>query len=142
MPQATAEATPLPATPPAPPKLSGPGVTATPPAMVASASTPVPPPVPANAVTVEFVPGSAQLPPGAADVLKGVVARRGSAVVAVTGYGEANSDDPSVQSAALSLGLSRAQAVANVLTADGVPAASVRVGAEAAGRGASVHLVQ
>lgn len=99
-------------------------------------------PTAANAVTVEFVPGSAALPPGAADVLKGIAAKRGQAVVAVTGYGDATSSDPDAQSAALSLGLSRAQAVANALTGDGVPAAAVRVGAEADGRGASVRLVQ
>lgn len=120
--------------------MSGPGAvavaTASPPAALPAA------PQPANAVTVEFVPGSAALPPGAADVLKGVVAKRGSAVVDVTGYGDAELSDPDAQTAALSLGLSRAQAVANVLTADGVPATAVRVGAEAGGRGASVRLVQ
>ena len=96
----------------------------------------------ANAITVEFVPGSAALPPGATAVLKGVAAQRGKAVVAVTGYGDAATSDPDAQTAALSLGLSRAQAVANVLTADGVPQAAMRVGAEAGGRGASVRLVQ
>lgn len=140
--QEAAAAAPLPAIPPASPKLSGPGAPAVPPAVVASASPAVPRPMPVNAVTVEFVPGSATLPPGAAEVLKGVAAKRGTAVIAVTGYGEANSDDPTAQSAALSLGLSRAQAVEKVLTADGVPASAVRVGAEAAGRGASVRLVQ
>jgi outer membrane protein OmpA-like peptidoglycan-associated protein len=112
--------------------------------VVASAS---PPPVPAapqvaNTITVEFVPGSAALPPGAADILKGLAAKRGQAVVAVTGYGDATSSAPDAQTAALSLGLSRAQAVANVLSTDGVPVAAVRVGAEAGGRGASVRLVQ
>jgi outer membrane protein OmpA-like peptidoglycan-associated protein len=96
----------------------------------------------ANAITVEFVAGSAALPPGAAAVLKNVATSRGQAVVAVTGYGDAASSDPDAQSAALSLGLSRAQAVATALTGDGVPAASVSVGAEAGGRGASVRLVR
>jgi outer membrane protein OmpA-like peptidoglycan-associated protein len=110
---------------------------------VASASQPLAPaPQAANAVSVEFVAGSAALPPGAADVLKGIAAQRGKAAVAVTGFGDATSSDPDAQSAALSLGLSRAQAVANVLTAYGVPAAAVRVAAEAGGRGASVRLVQ
>jgi outer membrane protein OmpA-like peptidoglycan-associated protein len=112
--------------------------------MVVAAATPPPPavPQPSTAITVEFVPGSATLPPGAADVLKGVASKRGQAVIAVTGFGDAASSDPDVQTAALSLGLSRAQVVANVLTADGVPATAVRVGAEAAGRGASVRLLQ
>jgi len=113
----------------------------TPPAKVAI-NVPPTPPRQANATMIEFVTGSATLPPGAAGVLKEIVAKRGSAVIAVTGYGDASSDDPAAQSAALSLGLARAQAVANVLTGDGVPQTAVRVGAEAAGRGASVRLVQ
>jgi outer membrane protein OmpA-like peptidoglycan-associated protein len=111
--------------------------------VVATASPPpAAAPQAASAITVEFVPGSAALPAGAADVLKGIAAKRGQSVVAVTGYGDAASSDPDAQTAALSLGLSRAQAVANVLTGDGVPAAAVRVASEAAGRGASVRLVQ
>ena len=131
----------LPTTPPAPPSLAGPGAPMATPSKFAAAA-PLQAPRPANATEIEFVGGSATLPTGAAALLKDVAAKRGGAVIAVTGYGEATSDDPSVQSAALSLGLSRAQAVANVLTRDGVPQADVRVGAEAAGRGASVRLVQ
>lgn len=139
-PLASAPPPPLPTTAPAPPRLSGAGA---PSVVVASAAPPpVPAPQVANTITVEFVPGSAALPPGAADVLKGLAAKRGQAVVAVTGYGDAASNDPDAQTAALSLGLSRAQAVANVLSTDGVPVAAVRVGAEAGGRGASVRLVQ
>jgi outer membrane protein OmpA-like peptidoglycan-associated protein len=120
--------------------MTGPGAASI---TVASAAPPLPTfPPPPNAVTVEFVPGSAALPPGANDVLKGVAAKRGKALIAVTGYGDATSPDPDAQTAALSLGLSRAQAVANALAGDGVPPASVRVGAEAGGRGASVRLVQ
>jgi outer membrane protein OmpA-like peptidoglycan-associated protein len=120
--------------------MSGPGAAAV---VVASAAPPLAPaPVAPSAITVEFVPGSAALPPGAADILKGIAAKRGQAVVAVTGYGDATSSDPDAQTAALSLGLSRAQAVASALSTDGVPAAVVRVGAEAGGRGASVRLVQ
>ncbi|HVC63697.1 MAG TPA: hypothetical protein VND19_25435 [Acetobacteraceae bacterium] len=142
-PPVAAPGPPIPTAPPAPPSLSGPGAPAIAPTVVASAAAPTAPaPRANNATTVEFVLGSAILPPGAADVLKGVVAKRGQAVIAVTGYGEAKSDDPDAQSAALSLGLSRAQAVANVLTGDGVPAAAVRVGAEAGGRGASLRLIQ
>ncbi len=120
--------------------MSGPGAASV---TVASARpTLAPVPQASNAVNVEFVAGSASLPPGAAAVLKGVASQRGKSVIAVTGYGDATSSDPDAQSAALSLGLSRAQAVANVLTGDGVPTAAVRVGAEAGGRGASVRLVQ
>ncbi|MBN9563111.1 MAG: hypothetical protein J0H14_20660 [Alphaproteobacteria bacterium] len=55
--------------------------------------------------------------------------------------GEATSSDPAAQSAALTLGLSRAQAMAAALAKDGVPAASVRVDAQAAGRGGVARLV-
>ena len=57
-------------------------------------------------------------------------------MIAVTGYGDAASDDPDAQSAALALGLSRAQAMAAVLSAAGVPASAVQVDAAAIGRGA------
>ena len=56
-------------------------------------------------------------------------------MIAVTGYGDAASNDPDAQSAALTLGLSRAQAMAAALTAAGVPASAVQVDAAAIGRG-------
>ena len=71
---------------------------------------------PANTVSVTFVNGSAALPSTATDTLKQLAARRGSGIIAVTGYGDAASDDPDAQSAALALGLSRAQAMAAALT--------------------------
>ena len=89
-----------------------------------------------------FVTGSADLPLPAADSLKQLAARRGSGVIAVTGYGDAASNDPDAQSAALTLGLSRAQAMAAALTAAGVPASAVQVDAEASGRGGTARLVQ
>jgi outer membrane protein OmpA-like peptidoglycan-associated protein len=91
---------------------------------------------------VGFVSGSAALSPTAAQEVKAFAAKRGAGVIAVTGHGDAASSDPAAQTAAVSLGLSRAQAVANALTAAGVPAASVRINAEAAGRGASLRLLQ
>jgi outer membrane protein OmpA-like peptidoglycan-associated protein len=95
-----------------------------------------------NTLRLGFAPGSAVLPSDAADTLKQLAARRGQGVIAVTGYGDAASSDPGAQTAALSLALSRAQAVANALAGDGVPVSAVRVGAEAAGRGASARLIQ
>jgi outer membrane protein OmpA-like peptidoglycan-associated protein len=82
------------------------------------------------------------LPPTAADQLKQLVARRGTGAIAVTGFGDAASNDADAQSAALTLGLSRAKAIAAALTADGVPASAVQVDAEAIGRGGTVRLVQ
>ena len=63
-------------------------------------------------------------------------------MIAVTGYGDAASDDPEAQSAALALGLSRAQAMAAALTSAGVPGSAVEVGAQAIGRGGTARLVQ
>ena len=140
--------------PPAPPPSASPQVAAAVPPTAAPARTPAAaaPPVAAAATTrpatagnapvaVAFAPGSATLPPGSADVLRGIAARRGSAAIAVTGYGDAASADPSAQAAAVSLGLSRAQAIAAALASDGVPATAMRLDAEAAGQGGTVRLL-
>ncbi len=159
-PPAVAAGTPpaLPAAPPPPPHL--PGVPSTPsssaPATVPATPPPTtaatqvaaatPPPAPAanatGAVSVAFVNGSAELPSAAADTLKQLAARRGSGVIAVTGFGDATSDDPDAQSAALALGLSRAKAMAAALASAGVPASAVQVDAAAIGRGGSARLIQ
>lgn len=128
----------IPAAPPPPPSVPG-----TPPMAVATAG---PPATPATRrpgeVRIEFVAGSAALPPGANDLLKQLVAKRGGAAIALTGHGDATSDDPAVQAAALSLALARAQAAAKALVADGVPENAIRIGAEASGRGADARLIQ
>src|SRR5262249_7372264 len=109
-----------------------------------AAATPPPAPAagPASAVSVTFVSGSAELQSAAADTLKQLAARRGSSVIAVTGYGDAASDDPDAQSAALALGLSRAKAMAAPLASAGVPASVVQVDAAAIGRGGTARLIQ
>ena len=138
----------LPTTPPMPPTLPGaptsavarpsPPPTAPPkPAAVATAPKEVGQPVP-----VGFEPGSAVLPADSAAALKALAGTRKSATVLVTGFGEAASADPQAQSAALTLGLSRAQAMAAALATDGVPAASVRVDAQASGRGGVARLIE
>lgn len=138
---ATPAATPpqpaLPAEPPPRPGIAGPPV-ATP--IVIS-------PVPATvatgpSATIVFVDGATTLAPPAAGEVKAFAATRGNGVIVVTGYGDAVSSDPAAQTAALSIGLARANAVADALKADGVPAANVRVNAEASGRGASLRLLQ
>jgi outer membrane protein OmpA-like peptidoglycan-associated protein len=95
-----------------------------------------------GAITIEFVAGSSDLPPGANDLLKELAATRGNGVIAVTGHGDVGSDDPAAQVTGLNLGLARAQAAAKALASDGVPTADVRVGAEAAGRGLDARLIQ
>src|SRR5690348_9387873 len=126
--------TPAPAAAPTPPPAPAPTT-------VASAS-PAPAPNAANSVSVTFITGSAELPSFGAASLKQLAARRGNGIIAVTGYGDAASDDPDAQSAALALGLSRAQAMAAALTSAGVPASAVAVDAQAIGRGGTARLVQ
>jgi outer membrane protein OmpA-like peptidoglycan-associated protein len=89
-----------------------------------------------------FVEGSSTLSQPATDEVKAFAAKRGKAAIGVTGYGDAASSDPSAQSAALSLGLTRARSIADALKTAGVPDNAIRVGAEASGRGASLHLLQ
>jgi outer membrane protein OmpA-like peptidoglycan-associated protein len=135
----------LPTTPPPPPNLAAapggppPAPVAPRPAPPATAATP---PANANAVSLTFVDGSADLPPTAASTLKDLAARRGNGLIAVTGYGDAASNDPDAQSAALALGLSRAKAMAAALAADGVPGSAVQIAAEALGRGGAARLVK
>jgi outer membrane protein OmpA-like peptidoglycan-associated protein len=150
-----APAPPLPNIPPPPPNLPAPGgapatpaglppAAGPPPATPATtaAATPAPTPNSANSVSLTFVDGSADLPPTAASTLKALAARRGGGIIAVTGYGDAASNDPDAQSAALTLGLSRAQAMAAALTSAGVPRSAVQVDAEAIGRGGAARLVK
>jgi outer membrane protein OmpA-like peptidoglycan-associated protein len=134
-----ADATPepaLPAGPPTRPALAG----AAPVAPVEPTSIPAPPA--AASTTIVFLTGDSSLSQPAADEVKAFAAKRGTATIAVTGYGDATSSDPDAQSAALNLGLSRAQAVLDALKADGVPATAIRVSAEASGRGASMYLIK
>lgn len=91
---------------------------------------------------VVFTEGSTSLSPPAADEVKSFAGKRGNGAILVTGFGDTASSDPAAQSAAVVLGLSRAQAVADALKQAGVPGNAIRVGAEASGRGASVRLVQ
>jgi outer membrane protein OmpA-like peptidoglycan-associated protein len=103
----------------------------------------MPPPVAGiTSASIVFVEGSTALSPPAADEVKAFAGKRGSGVIVVTGYGDAEASDPGAQSAALTTGLARANAIADALKADGVPGNAVRVNAEASGRGASLRLLQ
>lgn len=162
-PPAVAAAAPpaLPAAPPPPPNLPGvpsapsaarstapaaptPPAAPAPPAPTQAAATPPPASAagPANEVSVTFVSGSADLPSADADTLKQLATRRGAGVIAVTGFGDAASDDPDAQSAALALGLSRAKAMAAALASAGVPASAMQLDAAAVGRGGTARLIQ
>ena len=117
---------------PGPPK-PAPGLSAAPPPEA---------PRPVDGTQIEFAARSAVLGDAAIARVKELAASRGQRGIAVTGYGDALASDPLTQSAALDLALRRAQTVATALTAEGVPNAFLRVNAEAAGRGASLRLLQ
>jgi outer membrane protein OmpA-like peptidoglycan-associated protein len=101
----------------------------------------MPAPSAGPSATIVFVEKTAVLSQPATDEVKAFAAKRGNGTIAITGYGDAAASDPNAQSAGVELGLSRAQAIANVLKAAGVPGNSIRVSAEASGRGASLHLL-
>jgi len=136
-PEATAQP-PLPTAAPPPAVVAG--VPSTPPAPPPPG--PMPAPAAAASALLEFTRGTAALSPETTAAIKQFAGARGKATVLVTGYGDAEGSDPTTQTVALSLGLSRAQAVANALQADGVPPGSVRVAAEAGGRGVALRLLQ
>jgi outer membrane protein OmpA-like peptidoglycan-associated protein len=133
-----------PAAPPPPPVLAGvnvPAVTAPTPLPVAPPPTPKPPPPPGPPVGIAFPHGSGLLPEDALATLKSLAAQRGARAIAVTGFGEATSDDPAAQAAALPLALDRARAVAAALGAFGVPGSALRLVALPAGGGAVARVV-
>jgi outer membrane protein OmpA-like peptidoglycan-associated protein len=137
-----AETAPLPQIAAAPPPAPNvPGI-AVPTAAAATPPTPPPATIAGDAVTVPFADGSALLPASATAPLKQLAAKRGGATIAVVGYGEADAATPDAQSTALTLGLARAQAMAAVLTASGVPAGAVQIDAQAIGHGGSARLIQ
>jgi len=145
-PQDQAGAPALPTTPPGPPPIAGaPGPTVPTPLPVAPKPPPAPPAPPhllGTPLPVAFAPRSAVLPAKAAQALAQLAKKRGTATIEVTGFGETRSSDPLAQSAALGLGLNRAEAMAAALAKGGVPAASIRIAAIAAGRGGVARLIQ
>jgi len=113
-----------------------------PPAIPVSAAPPPEAPRTTNELNVDFSPNSAALTDGALAAIKSLAATHGDRGIAIVGYGEAVTSDPLGQAAALDLGLNRAQTLASALIAQGVKSREVRVAAEAAGRGASLRLLQ
>lgn len=131
---ATATLPAVPMAPPPPPALAGIGM-------------PGPPPQPftavdRNGVRISFAAGSSVLSVADRARLDGIAHRRHGADIAVMGFGDATQSDPVTQSAALQLGLARAEAVATALVAAGVPESALRLGAQASGTGAAVALVR
>ena len=102
----------------------------------------MPAPSAAQAAEIVFPERTSALSQPATGEVKAFAAKRGTGTISVTGYGDSSSSDPSAQSAAINLGLSRAESIVGVLKAAGVPGDAIRVSAEASGRGASLRLIQ
>ena len=134
----------IPGAPPAAPRLRGLAVAASPPTMGLPASERLPAytVAPVVGTPIDFVAGTDTMLGGQSGALHAIAARRGGGAILVHGYGDAAAADPDTQSQALSVAALRARTVAEALQAEGVPAGSIRLRAEAFGRGASVSLVQ
>ena len=87
--------------------------------------------------SVAFEPGSAVLGAGTVDALQKFAAQRGDATVLVGGFGAPGAV---ADESALDLAVNRARAIADALTADGVPVTEVRMLAMAQGSGGFVQL--
>lgn len=124
----------VPLAPPPPPAIAG-AVQPGPPASPFARTLP-------GELRITFPPASAVLPAADRQGLATLAARRGSADLAVIGFGGADASDTLAQAAALRLGLARAQAVAAMLAQLNVPPSAIRLGAEASGNGALVQLIR
>lgn len=133
----------LPSGPPPVPDVPGLNLPATPAPNVIPAPPPPPKPVAAKPVesvpvSIGFAPGSAILSPDMLAALAAIAPARGNSHVLAAGFGDA----PGLPDAgALGLGLARARAIANALTAAGVPGRDIILQAAAAGSGGFVQLV-
>ena len=119
-----------------------PGVAPAPPGPAPQPIAPTPQAGGGQSVMIGFPAGASDLSPAALASVKEAATAAAGKPVTVTGYGEAMSSDPATQSNALALGLARAEAVAAALATNGIPRSSIRVTAEAGGRGAAIRLLQ
>jgi len=132
----------LPDIPSAPPPAPGlPGIAMPPPPSYVAPAHPAYDLVQATGDQLQFAAGSDTLNPGQSGTLRALAARRGAGSVFVHGFGDAASDAPQDQAQALTLAALRARSVADALEQEGVPAASIRIRANAFGRGASAGLI-
>ncbi len=128
----------MPSHPPAPPEFPGFDIPATTlPALHADLSA-----RPAQLSNLAFAPGSDVLSAADQAALRRAASRRGGAPVRIDGHGDAQSDTPDGQAAALRLALARAAAAAAALERLGVPQQSIELAASAFGRGGRVAVVQ
>ena len=127
----------MPDAPPAPATFEGvPAEPAPTPRILPAGATPPP-----HGAQLFFADNSAVLPPNQTQALKDFLSHRRHQPIEVLGLGEAASDTPDGQAAAIELALRRARAVAAALESQHVPADSIRLSADAFGRGAVLRLV-
>ncbi len=96
---------------------------------------------PPSGTQVYFSAGETALPPSQSQALKDFLSHRRKQPIDIIGLGEATSDTPDGQAAAIALALRRAQAVAAALRAMRVPADAMHVSARAFGRGVVLRLL-
>ena len=126
----------MPRTPPAPPAFPNFAI----PTTQVAALHPVfgPPP----AADLAFEPGSDVLEPHARGALLHAASTRGGGRIRVTGYGDARSDAPADQAAALRLAIARATAAAERLETLGVPSSAIVLAGAAFGNGGNVTVLR
>ena len=103
---------------------------------------PTPPHLPAalRGTDILFLPGEAVLRQSQMTTLRTIVTDSHGKRLEITGLGEAVSDTPDGQAAAIDLGLRRAKAVADGFAALHVPPTSIHLASYAFGRGAEVKI--
>ena len=127
----------MPEVPPSPATFEGvAGVPAPTPARLPARLPPLP-----TGTPIFFPVASAALPASQIQPLRDFLGHRRGQAVEILGLGDAAADTPEGQATAIALGLARAQAVAAELAILHVPAASLRLGADAFGRGAVLRLL-
>ncbi len=103
-------------------------------------SLPQPSPLPVGK-QIFFAPGSAILTASQNETLNAVKGQRGRKIIDIIGLGEAASDTPLGQEAAIDLALRRARAVADAFLVLHVPQDALRLSARAYGRGALIRVL-
>jgi hypothetical protein len=127
----------LPATPPPPANFEG--VPAEPlptPRLLPASLSPAP-----QGTTVFFNEGSDALPANQTQALRDFLSHRRKQTIEIIGLGQATSDSPDGQLAAIELALRHARSVEAALAAMHVPQSAMRVGANAFGRGVVLRLI-
>jgi outer membrane protein OmpA-like peptidoglycan-associated protein len=90
---------------------------------------------------VYFAQGSDTLTPSQMQTLRDIASHRKTQTILITGRGEADSDTPGGQEAAIDLALHRAKAIADAFAAMHTPQSAMRIAARPFGRGAVLTLL-